>query len=76
MTEPNDPIDHAQRDGYGESNHGLTKREYFAAIALQGYLSMKSHPDIDLRKFNTIDVMSAVVSMADALIKELNKEQK
>lgn len=42
----------------------LTKREYFAAMAMQGMASL----DIDLK-----DKVEASVQLADALIKELNK---
>ena len=45
--------------------HGLTKREYFAAIAMQG-MAMS-----DL-KFE--DIAHDSVKMADALIKELDKK--
>ena len=52
MTKPNDPV-------YGQF-HGLTKREYFAIIALQGFLAHGYACTID------------AVSAADELIKELN----
>ena len=47
----------------------LTKREYFAAMAMQGYLS--SHP------FNAsmLYVVIQSVKFADALIEALNAEQ-
>ena len=48
---------------------GLTKREYFAAMAMQGLLASDTQliaPDV------TIESIS--VQMADALIAELNKE--
>lgn len=46
---------------------GLTKREYFAAMAMQGILAHCEHD----RSF--IDVAMCAISMADALIAELNK---
>lgn len=45
--------------------HGLTKREYFAAMAMQGMLS-------DPERYGVI--AKGAVKFADALIKELNKE--
>lgn len=55
---------------YGEVaiQKGLTKRELFAAMAMQGMLS-------DSRRTSSIyDVSNAAVRTADALIAELNKE--
>jgi hypothetical protein len=47
---------------------GLTKREYFAAMALQGFIA---NPD----NLQTAERFAfAAVKMADALIEELNKE--
>ena len=46
---------------------GLTKREYFAALAMQGYCA---HPLVDVRI-----TASWAVQQADALIAELNKER-
>jgi hypothetical protein len=53
MTKPNDPV--------SGQFHGLTKREYFAIIAVQGILAHVYGRTID------------AASVADALIKELNK---
>lgn len=46
---------------------GLSKREYFAAMALQGLLANEKTVDID------ISVAQLSVIAADALIEELNK---
>jgi hypothetical protein len=46
----------------------LTKRELFAAMAMQGYLS---NPDQGYREDSDMAKMS--ISAADALIEELNK---
>jgi hypothetical protein len=58
MTDPNDTVD---------INHGigLTKREYFAAMAMQGLLSADS--------INYEAIIGDAVKLADALIEELNK---
>lgn len=50
-------------DTYGSVNIGLTKREYFAAMVMQGFVANSS------RALDT----SRVVRMADALLKELEK---
>jgi hypothetical protein len=47
-------------------HHGLNKREYFAALAMQGLLM--GNPE-----FGTENTSRWAVKMADALILELNK---
>jgi hypothetical protein len=66
-TNPNDAS-----TGYGYANQytvrsekGLTKREYFAALAMQGILAGKVQTD-------SIFVADYAVEYADALIKSLN----
>lgn len=56
--------------GCDSPNKGLTKREYFAAMALQGLLSNPSadHP------FS--EVADDAVKAAEFLIERLNEEQK
>ncbi len=51
-----------------EAGHysGLTKREYFAAMAMQGLLASGDY---------TQDIAHSSVECADALISELNKQQ-
>lgn len=51
----------------GAYSGGLTKREYFAAMALQGLLAQNGSYDVSS--------VQAVIE-ADALIEELNKERK
>jgi hypothetical protein len=48
------------------AQYGLTKREYFAAMAMQGVLASPFEYD---------DVAKAALNFADNLIKELNKEK-
>ncbi len=50
------------------TSFGLTKREYFAAMAMQGL--MENYPN---SFHNPIQVVNTAVSMADWLIEELNK---
>lgn len=47
---------------------GLTKREYFAAMALQGIISNKDGLDIKIER-----IVESAVDTADALIEELSK---
>lgn len=51
---------------------GLTKREYFAAMAMQGWLARCSTVP-HTYKLEPSDIAEVAVSMADALLKELNK---
>jgi len=74
-TNPNDPIDWSlfekeQLDGEGcvtkrDENPGLTKREYFAAMALQGILSSE--------RGGNNGTVEAAVAHADLLIEALNR---
>ena len=49
-------------------NAGLTKREYFAALALQGLLVTKA-----IEHLRTEHVAGRAVAFADALLAELQK---
>ena len=53
-------------DGYSYGDTGLTKREYFAAIALQGILASDLDASVE-------DFATTAVKCADALIDALNK---
>jgi hypothetical protein len=50
------------------TSEGLTKREYFAAMALQGIIANKDGLDIKIER-----IVESAVDTADALINELNK---
>jgi len=72
-TYANDPINSALDTNYREGIpvmelrfEGLTKREYFAVIAMNGMLSRKSF---------CINDITVAVNLADNLIEELNKEK-
>ncbi len=76
-TNPNDPIEwrefiksQTSFDGtvYEGRFPGLSKREYFAAIAMQGILSGVTGNSANLTTW-----VSCAVECADALISELNK---
>ena len=47
---------------------GSTKREYFAAMAMQGIIANKDGLDIKIER-----IVESAVDTADALIEELNK---
>jgi hypothetical protein len=49
-------------------NAGLNKREYFAAMALQGIIANKDGLDIEIER-----IVQSAVDTADALIEELSK---
>lgn len=79
-TNPNDSINafhgdvYTSLDGYTTSNYfnaGLTKREYFAALAMQGILANRT-----VQSFSNgfhVGLSEDAVKHADALIAELNK---
>jgi hypothetical protein len=52
-------------DNQFEDNKGLTKREYFAGLAMQGMLASDYRGDIDIM----------AVKFADALLAELRKQE-
>lgn len=67
MTNPDSPINPVGSSVYANSQ-GLTKREYFAAMAMQGLLA-------DGHYFNKF-IAETSRRMADVLIEELNKTNK
>lgn len=50
-----------------EPQWGLTKREYFASLALQGLVTQFEYSNVD-------DIADTAVQYADALIASLNKQ--
>jgi hypothetical protein len=64
-TKPNEPINIVEYNNNYTST-GFTKREYFAAMALQGLLA-KFGSD------NQVQITKDAIYWADALIDELNK---
>lgn len=70
-TGPNDSAcaaAYANRDGEVCSTDGLTKREHFAAMALQGLMANAME-----NMLPWVQCPALAVEMADALIAELNK---
>lgn len=73
MTDPNEPAFATPGVQYGngewDNGHaGLTKREYFAAKAMEGYIAAGSSGMPDAKNIATL-----AVETADRLIYELNK---
>lgn len=71
MTNPNEPAYPKHPKSLyiqGESRHGLTKREYFAGMALLQEFA-------DARQCNPVLLAKLAVETADALIAALNKEE-
>lgn len=66
-TKPNEPINIVEYNNNYIST-GLTKREYFASMAMQGIISNKDGLDIKIER-----IVESAVDTADALIEELNK---
>lgn len=71
-TKPNEPINLSGKGFYNDefsrihSGIGLTKREYFASMAMQGIAQHYS-------KGQDTALAEKAIKFADALIKELNK---
>lgn len=81
-TEPNDLVHaygYANEQSHFDSQGGLTKREHFAAMAMQGLLSNPEWMQIyEGQKyiFASEIVAQTSLNMADALIEQLNKTEK
>ena len=79
MTNANDSINSLAIHGKmlnGEDDYsynGLTKREYFAAMAMQGMLNHGGMTSHGTQSFNPITIAELSTKQADALINELNK---
>jgi hypothetical protein len=69
MTKPDEPAFVGIFDNTLQYIPGLTKREYFAGLAMQGLLAMTTNGDVTSK-----DVAALAVLDADALIAELAKQ--
>ena len=67
MTNGNDAINNSEQG----PQDGLTKREYFAAMAMQGVIISEDYKHVTTAE----QVARWAVAKADALITELNKPQ-
>ena len=62
---------------YVHDDYGLTKREHFAAMAMQGLMANPAYPEMVASGVKLDATFTAeAVAFADALIAELNKERK
>lgn len=64
------------------SYNGLTKREYFAALAMQSYVGMNPKSKVvgaqwetAIREWTTDQLAAFAVAAADSLIKKLNENE-
>ena len=81
MTNPNDPAFVETKEQADDGIHayivraGLTKREYFAAMAMQGIISGMQTRAVDsaAQRKEWEGIARSAVLWADALIAELNK---
>lgn len=71
MTKPSAPAFPTTRDLYGVIPPGLTKRELFAAMAMQG-LCLKANVDYQCGPGND-PIAKRAVTIADALLKALEQ---
>jgi hypothetical protein len=69
-TNPNEPINIIYNSANVISTTGLTKREYFASMAMKGIITNKDGLDIKIER-----IVESAVDTADALIEELNKKR-
>jgi hypothetical protein len=65
VTQPDDPVDLCPESEYLAYAPGLTKREHFAGLAMQGLMQTPLETPEDIAQL--------AVEHADALILELNK---
>lgn len=78
MTHKDESIfpDDKENPQFNSVHYGLSKREFFAIISLQGLLgnSTVGNPTISTKPLPEL-LSSSAVKMADALISELNKPE-
>lgn len=70
-TKPNDQIQSLGEEGHDNHNHGLTKRELFAAMAMQGLCSNSTTGSHKI----PVNMAKEAIEHADSLIAELNKDK-
>lgn len=79
-TKPNDFVDLTGNDSPADPCRGLTKREHFASLALQGMLSNPDYTKAFIKTKVNAEIERKVyselsVKMADSLIKALNAKE-
>lgn len=78
-TNPNDCAFSTTESSHDDPSCGLTKREYFAAMALQGLLTRvpnRHNGETDLGVSESKRIAEEAVIMSDELIQFLNKQDK
>jgi len=65
--QPAFPFTFSSSDGSPDWAAGLTKREYFAAMAMQGICA---NPTVEIKPYGD-EIAQAAVEVADALLKNL-----
>lgn len=73
------PASHTEQTGTYDATLGLTKREYFAAMAMQGMIAGTSSSVEVMRALGSQDeliICKSATEYADALIEALNKDGK
>ena len=71
------PLKDGQKTGWEIKFGGLTKREYFAGLAMQGIMSNSALVNMELNPKNNLKdsvLAEYSVRMADLILKELEKE--
>jgi len=76
--EPAFPIQTESSDRMNVPNYGLTKREYFAAMAMQGFLANSFYAEVALppegdKRNRDDELAQRCVAMADELLKQLSQ---
>lgn len=68
-----EPLKDGLKTGYESKMGGLTKREYFAGLAMQGFLANRwSKESIDFQG-NPVAISEYAIEVADELLKHLEK---
>lgn len=79
MTNPNESafpvVDHISAEDRSVE-YGLSKREWFAGMAMIASCAWRSHPAINPLHQKVEDIANESVALADALIAELSRESK
>lgn len=72
------PFQSSEASHMNEAHHGLTKREYFAAKAMQGLLSnnIYHNPNEKHEMISVYDLSRAAIDYADELLKQLDHDSK
>lgn len=73
-TDGSDSVTGMQATQYSNGTPGLTKREYFAVMAMQGICARGMYERPSFEDASILLIANSAVSLSNALIAELNKE--